>query len=131
MASRLTTLTPGNFALTNEEHALLEEALKTWCDPAKFTDEKVGHVKEVFKKVFGLSPDTVLVGSTLPDAILLQSVNDVHLFYVFMQSETPGQAWEAMELFTEGCITFVNTIPFRLVLSLLADSVCGMTFDNK
>ena len=108
-----------------------EDALNHWYEPTIFPDERVAQVKQVFKKVFGLPADTVLMGSTLPDAILLQPESDSQTFYVFVQSETTGQAWDAMEMGIEGSMTFVKTTPFRLLLYLLSDSVAGMTFKTK
>lgn len=131
MATRLTTLSPESFSLATEEHTLLDEALAHWHDPSKFSDSQVAQVKDVFKKVFGLPEETVLAGSTLPDAVILQRSDDIQTFYVIVQAENPGEGWEAMELRSEGQVSWAKTTPFRLVLFFLADSVCGMTFEKK
>lgn len=131
MTSQLTILCPESFSLATEEHVLLDEALAFWHDPSKFPDEKVAHVKDVFKKVFGLPEETVLAGSTLPDAVILQSSDDIQTFYVIVQAENPGEGWEAMELRSEGQISWAKTTPFRLVLFFLAESVAGMALVKK
>lgn len=125
MASRLATHT---HVLPPEDHTLLRDAIEHWHDMAKFDDEKVARVKGVFRIVFDLAPDTILVGSALPDAIVLQTPGDRHTFYAIVQEETAGGgAWEAMELNSDGDITFNYSTPFRLILELLALSTGGLT----
>ena len=127
MTARLPILCPGSLSLATEEHVLFDEALAFWQDPSKFPDEKVAQIKDVFKKVFGLPEETVLAGSTLPDAVILQSSDEIHTFYVIVQAENPGEGWEGMELRCAGPISWAKTTPFRLVLYFLANSMAGMT----
>jgi hypothetical protein len=125
MSSRLTS---HEHQLSLEEQNLLRDAVQNWYNQALFTDEDVAQVKGIFRKVFDLPPDTILAGSTLPDAIVLQSSANRQIFYALVQSEDDAGAWEGMELESDGQITFTNSIPFRLVLHLLADSTGGLTF---
>ena len=131
MATAITLLPPDKVSISTEEHVLLDEALAFWHDPSKFQDTQVAQVKDVFKKVFGLPEETVLAGSTLPDAVLLQRSDDIQTFYVIVQAENPGEGWEAMELRSEAQISLVKTTPFRLVLFFLANSMHGMTWETK
>jgi hypothetical protein len=131
MTAQVTIIAPESFFLATEEHELLDEALAFWNDSSKFPDAKVDHVKSVFKRVFGLPEETVLAGSTLPDAVVLQSSDDTQTFHVIVQAENPGEGWEAMELKSEGQISWAKTTPFRLVLFFLADSAAGMTLVKK
>jgi len=87
--------------------------------------KKIAQVKAVFRRVFELPAGTVLMGSALPDAIVLQSPEDKHTFYAIVEAE--DDAWEAMELNSDGFISFVRTVPFRYVLELVALSTGGLT----
>lgn len=120
MASRIATQTQ---AFTEEEHALLLTAIERWHDATRFSDEQVDQVKALFRRVFGLSHDTLLVGSALPDAIVLQSPGNRHRFYALVYSGP----WEAMQLESDASIEFRTTISFRLITHFLADSQGGLS----
>lgn len=120
MASRIATQTQ---AFTEEEHALLLAAIERWHDAIRFSDEEVDQVKALFRRVFGLSHDTLLVGSALPDAIVLQSPGNRHRFYALVYSGP----WEAMQLESDASIEFRTTISFRLITHFLADSQGGLS----
>lgn len=128
MSVRLTKYPLASAGLTEEERALLKEGHASWFDFEAFTQDKVDQVKEIFKKAFGLPNDTNLVGLTFPDAIVLQPTGDEHTFYAMVTAESDAaEPWEAMRLVSEGTLCWVRTTPFRLVLCLLGQSVCGMT----
>ena len=112
-----TSLLPDCFALPTDEHELLEEALRHWQDPGRFSDEKVSQVKDIFRKVFGLSPHTLLAGSSLPDSIILQGSNDIRTFYAIIHAEPPMTGWKAYELYSEGDITWPKNVPIRSILN--------------
>lgn len=117
-----------NSSLTPDDRAILAEGLKSWTDLEGFTDDKVVRVKDVFRRVFRLPDDTKLEGSTFPDAIMLHPVGDDHIFYSMVVHESGEEgAWEGMELETEGTMCWAPGVPFRLVLSLLSASLCGVT----
>jgi hypothetical protein len=122
MASRLATR---QHILPPEDHVLLHDAIEHWYDTDKFDDEMVARVKTVFRSVFNLAADTVLMGSALPDAIVLQSPDDKHTFYAIVEAE--DDAWEAMELNSDGFITFERSVSFRYILDLVALSAGGLT----
>lgn len=122
MASRLAQHT---HVLPPDAHTLLRDAIEHWYETDKFDDARVAQVKAVFRRVFELPADTVLMGSALPDAIVLQSPEDKHAFYAIVEAE--DDAWEAMELNSDGFISFVRTVPFRYVLELVALSTGGLT----
>lgn len=129
MSIRLTKFPHASEALTTEERALLQEGHLAWFDFEAYTQDKVDRVKQIFKQTFALPEDTHLVGLTFPDAIVLQPTGDEHAFYAMVMSEDEEGAWEAMRLVSEGTLHWIRTTPFRLVLALLAQSVCGMTTD--
>ena len=122
MASRLAQHT---HVLPPDAHTLLRDAIEHWYDTDKFDDARVAQVKAVFRRVFELPADTVLMGSALPDAIVLQSPEDKHTFYAIVEAE--DDAWEAMELNSDGFISFERTVSFRYVLDLVALSSGGLT----
>jgi hypothetical protein len=132
MAVSLTTFDRETLTLTTEEHEILQEGHENWFDYDSFSLEKVQRVKDIFKKVFGLSESTTLMGLTFPDAIVLQPTEDEHVFYAMVTVHIDdGGGWEAMELKSEGIMQWVPTVPFRLVLALLSTSVCGMTVQTQ
>ena len=131
MAVKLTTYVQELTVLTQAEHDLLKEGHKHWLDVDKFSEDQVLQVKGVFKKVFGIPEDTMLMGVSFPDAIVLQPVGDEHIFYAMVTNEGGEGGWEAMELESEGILEWVTTVPFRLVLALLSTSVCGLTMQTK
>ena len=131
MAVRLTKYVQEQTVLTGEEHALLKEGQEHWLDHEVFSEDQVLQVKGVFRKVFGIPEETVLMGVTFPDAIVLQPVGNEHLFYALVTLEDGSGGWEAMELESDGVLQWVTTVPFRLVLALLKTSVCGMTEKTK
>jgi hypothetical protein len=127
MSSRLATHT---HTLPPEDHVLLLEAIQHWHDSIQFSDEQVAQVKAIFRSVFGLQPDTVLVGSALPDAIVLQPPHgNGRVFYAIVQAE--GGAWEAMELESDAQLTFSKSMCFRLLLAFLSDSTGGLTHVSR
>ncbi len=128
MASYLSTQ---SIQLQEGDQNLLRDALRQWYDHAMFTDDHVVQVKQVFKRVFGLPHDIVLAGSALPDAIVLQSSANQKKFYAIVQGENESDGWEAMELESDGYITFFKEVPFRLVLRLLEDSTGGLNGTEK
>ena len=68
-----------------------------------------------------------LVGSALPDAIVLQPIDDNHTFYALVKAEDEDDAsWEGMHLTCQGFITWARNVPFRLVLYFLSESSAGM-----
>ena len=132
MAIQPTKLTCQSCVLPTEELALLDEALRLWHDPAQFSDERVAEVKGVFKKVFGLPDETVLAGSVVPDAIILQpGGGETSTFYAIVQAEAPEDGWEAVELAANGAISWAKDTPFRLILFMLACSSGGMKVESK
>lgn len=117
-------LTHYPISLTVEEIALLNEAHLNWTDLDKFTSDKVESVKSVIRRVFGLGPETVLLGVTLQDAIVLQEGEDNRLFYALVRGENGGEddksEWEAMKLGSRlGTIMFFKDASFRAVLEML------------
>ena len=67
----------------------------------------------------------------LPDAIVLQASGETRTFYALVTPEDPlDKGWEAMELTSEGHLTFVKDVPFRLVLFFLSESTGGMTWSR-
>jgi hypothetical protein len=123
--------TVSNMILNAGEHELLDEALCHWQDPSQFSDDQVLSVKSVFRRIFELPEDTVLAGSTLPDAIILQSPSDTKTYFVIMQKESPEQGWEALELKCEGNIAWAKNTPFRLVMFFLTESSGGVSWTMK
>ena len=123
--------------LTNGETALLDEGLRLWEDDGLFSGEQVENVKGIFRRVFGLEEDAVLMGSVLPDAIVLQPQPGaegvpVHgsQFYVMISPEAGeiGKDWEALEVCTEGTVCwFTKDVPFRTMLSLFDQSGARFT----
>jgi hypothetical protein len=100
MAMKLTRYTESEQTmLTKEEHALLKEGHEHWLDHEVFTEEQVLRVKGIFKKVFGIPEETLLMGVSFPDAIVLQPVGNEHLFYALVTIEDNEESggWEAME----------------------------------
>ena len=75
--------------------------------------------------MFELAEDTALVGSVLPDAIVLQPSGDNHTFYALVQEDDGG--WEGMHLACEGSIAWAKDVPFRLVLFFLSESYGGVS----
>ena len=120
MASRIATQTQ---AFTEEEHALLLTAIERWHDATQFSNEQVDQVKALFRRVFGLSHDTLLVGSALPDAIVLQSPGNRHRFYALVYSGP----WEAVRLESDALVEFKSGLEFSLLLHFLSDSTGGLT----
>ncbi len=130
MATHVTTLRPETCEILPAEHQLLRDALKDWNDTAAFTNDHVALVKNVFRKIFRLPDGAILVGSVLPDAVIMQPEGDSHAFYVLMKPEDPeDQGWEAKELACEGTFRLAKDIPFRMVLFMLSHSTGGMTED--
>ena len=124
--------------LTNEEAALLEAALRLWDKCDLFSGEQVAGVKTVFRRVFGLEDDTVLMGSVLPDAIVLQTqpgpqaeAGQGGQFFVMISpdaGEVGAERWEALEVCTEGTVClFTKDVPFRTMLSLFDQSGARFT----
>lgn len=69
-----------------------------------------------------------LVGSALPDAVVLQPIDDNHTFYALVKAEDELEdSWEGMHLTCQGEITWARNVPFRLVLYFLGESSAGMT----
>lgn len=67
------------------------------------------------------------MGSALPDAIVLQPIDDNHTFYALVKAEDEDDAsWEGMHLTCQGFITWARNVPFRLVLYFLSESSAGM-----
>ncbi len=120
MASRITTRLQ---AVTQAEHALLLAAIERWHDATQFSDEDVRQVKTLFRRVFGLRNDMILVGSALPDAIVMQSPDIPHTFYALVYSGP----WEAMELESDALIEFKASVPFTTILTFLTDSTGGLS----
>lgn len=128
MSTHVTTLPSESCEIPPEDHQLLRDALKDWYATEVFTDDHVTQVKAVFRKIFTLPDEATLVGSVLPDAIIMQPEGDSHTFYVLMRPEDPAdQGWEARELTCEGMFCWAKDIPFRTVLFLLSHSAGGMT----
>ena len=127
MASRIASQA---HVLPPEDHELLHRAIEQWHDLTQFSDEQVNRVKDVFRRVFGLSDDCLLVGSALPDAIVLQPPSgNMRSYYAIVQIE--DGAWEAMELDSDASLSFTKTLPFRVVLALLATSNGGLIQVSK
>jgi hypothetical protein len=130
MTSRLTLYPRERYAsLLQNEKTLLQEALETWQDPVQFTDERVALVKDIFKKAFCLYPEMQLVGSTLPDAIVLQDIGDNHTFFAITLS--PNNEWDLIKLESESQISWTKHNPFNQVLKSLSNSLeGGMTVEE-
>ena len=126
MSTHVKTLQPESCELPPADHQLLRDALKDWYATEAFTDDHVKQVKAVFRKIFGFQDDTLLVGSVLPDAIILQPEGDCHTFYILMQDED-GLGWDGKKIVCEGTFCWAKAIPFRTILMLLSHSAGGMT----
>lgn len=102
-------------------------ALEHWKNPSVFTDDLVDKVKKLTITVFGLPDDTTLMGSAVPDAIILQPTLPSK-FYVLMRDDDKKESkdWTAIELTTEAYIQFRNNTPFSELLYLLAESTPGL-----
>lgn len=120
MASRETGNSVETYTLNTEELALLEEGHMHWSDHDKFSQEKVDQVKGIFKKVFNLPEETALMGFTIGNAIVLQSVEDRNLLYYMIrpdhteneiQQSTGRIAWKAKELYFSGACEWIPDIP--------------------
>jgi hypothetical protein len=103
----------------------LAEGLTSWHLPDQFTDAKVAQVKEVFKIVFRLPPETNLVGSAVSDAIILQPAGNNHKFYALTRPETDDTIWEMYILETQGLMSWTRECEFRLILLSMAQSSQG------
>jgi hypothetical protein len=136
MAVRATWYAAERFDLTPEELAKIEMGLDFWHNHERFSDQNVEDVKGVFKRIFGIPSNVILMGMTFPDSIVMQPSNDEHVFYalVTVENREDGRRtgeWEALELRSEGLMYWVTTTPLRLVLSLLSASACGITHEVK
>ena len=113
--------------LLGSECELLSEAMVRWTDLDGFSDEQVARVKAIFARVFGLASSVQLVGSTFPDAIMLQEAGNNGVFYGLIKSD---DEWEAFKLdCCEGeAMSWAPGVRVKQVLALLADSDdIGMT----
>ncbi len=115
----------GTLRASNEELELLFAALTKWTKPNEFTDAHVSRVKEIFRRAFSLAPGTQLVGSVLPDAIVLQRVGDNG--FLALQLTTEGQSspsWEILEIaFTnEETLAWAPGVSLHTVLEMLERS---------
>jgi hypothetical protein len=146
MAAMLNQLPRETCVIQPADHDLLHAALRDWYDMTAFTDEHVAQVKRaprgaprgltrrsaaqvkaLCKRIFQLPDDTNLVGSVLPDAVILQPAGNNHTFYALVQDEDNGGGWECMELTCQGTFSWMKDTPFRLVLFFLSQSAGGMT----
>lgn len=135
MASRYTTQPVSEIvALSAQELILLQRAITDWHDQALFTDDQVLQVKSLARRIFNLPDDTVLVGSTVPDAIILQPATPAQAasrFCVLMRDDHESDEWVALDLETEASIVFPKTTPFKTVLYFLANSAHGLVHVSK
>lgn len=136
MAVHATWYAPERYELTTDEHVKINMGLDFWHDHSRFSDEQVDEVKGIFRKIFGIPPNVILMGMTFPDSIVLQPSNDEHIFYALLavENEEDGSrtgGWEALELKSDGIIYWVTSTPLRLVLSLLASGSGGITHEIK
>lgn len=123
--------------LTNGETALLDEGLRLWEDDGLFSGDQVENVKGIFRRVFGLEDGAVLMGSVLPDAIVMQPQPgaegvEAHgsQFYVMISpdAEEVDTDWEALEVCTEGTVCwYTKDTPFRTMLNLFDQSAARFT----
>lgn len=116
--------------IAESECALVRDAVNAWHDQDLFPEPRVIEVKSLFRRLFQLPPETVLVGSALPDAVVLSSPppedSDLSTFYaVVLPSENQNGAFECMRLDTECAITFSTNVSFRDMLLFLNDSSYG------
>lgn len=131
MASRYATQPLSEILiLSDQQRSLLQRALTEWHNHALFTDDDVLQVKAVVRQIFNLPCDAPLVGSSVPDAIILQTATaaqTMSCFCVLMRDETDPNEWSALELESEASIVFPKTTPFKTVLYFLSNSTNGLT----
>jgi len=138
MVSRYATQPVREILLLSEpQRNLLQRAITDWHDPTLFPDDQVLQVKSIARQIFDLPNDTHLVGSTVPDAIILQTATEclaASRFCVLMQGDSDlnnADEWIALDLETEGHIFFPKTTPFKTVLYFLANSSGGLMHVSK
>ncbi len=138
MVSRYATQPVSEILLLSEQQQdLLQRAITDWHDLALFPDDQVLQVKSIARRIFDLPDDATLVGSTVPDAIILQTATDAlaaSRFCVLMRGDSdPNNAdeWIALDLETEGHMFFPKTTPFKTVLYFLANSSGGLVHVSK
>ena len=138
MVSRYATQPVSQILLLSEpQRDLLQRAITDWHDHTLFPDDQVLQVKSIARRIFDLPGDAPLVGSTVPDAIILQTATDAlaaSRFCVLMRGDSdPNNAddWTALDLETEGSIVFPKSTPFKTVLYFLANSSGGLVHVSK
>ena len=123
-------LSTGTLRASSEEVELLLMALAKWGRPDQFTDAHVRQVKEIFRRAFSLAPGTVLVGSVLPDAIMLQQPGDGNRFYALQTALLPevspgadpaGSSWEILDITCTGeeTLSWAPGVALSTVLGVL------------
>ena len=116
--------------MSEGERALVVNAICSWHDQESFSDESVLRVKSLFRKLFSLPPDTVLVGSAVPDAVILSAplldrASAVARFFAVVKPEASDGRWECMQLDADCFISFSNQTRFRELVHLLNASANG------
>jgi hypothetical protein len=115
----------GTLRATDEELALLCAALTKWTKPKEFTDAHVSRVKDIFRRAFSLAPGTLLVGSVLPDAIVLQRGGRSGFLALQLTADEGGSSssssWEMLEIaFTnEETLAWAPGVSLHTVLEML------------
>lgn len=113
--------------LTEDEACLVTEAIALWHDPNNFPDDKVAQVKQLFRRVFSLHPETTLVGSAVRDAVILSSpmrgtaMSSQRFFAIVQMPDT----WECNRLDTDCFISFSDRVGFVDLIRMLDASTSG------
>lgn len=112
--------------LAESDVRLLTNGITSWHDHVSFPDSSVAEVKALFRRVFCLPGETVLVGSAVPDAIVLSDGGANAHFYALVMPDLPHDtAWECMELESDSFISFSSHLSFRDLLFMLSTSSHG------
>jgi hypothetical protein len=112
--------------ISDDEHALLEDAYWNWNDAHTFSDEKVREVKQIFQRVF--DDGSEMSGTLYGDALVLKPDNNASRYYAMVIIGDSMEWKRALITATNFQVTH-ELIPFEDFL-MIAGSYCAPILDD-